>query len=198
MEMLVVIAIIGSMFALLIPVYHKVTESAKVSKDLSNLRQIGSAVLLYANDAGFIPGEQWPALLEPNYLPDLRVCQSPFDSRRRNADETAPISYDVNSNIWGVSPLLIVSPSDCILAAPLTADAPVLRFLSTSMEPGLSVPLSMESNGGDNTGGTCANGTRIPVVYADGHAAVISMTTFHSVQPNPLASAEVRDIRWNR
>lgn len=174
------------------------SETAKVTKDLSNLRQVGGALLLYANETGFIPGEQWPALLEPKYLSDLRVCQSPFDPRGASSDDDSPISYDVNSSLWGLSPLAVVSPSDCILAAPLTAETQKLKFLSTSTEPGLSVPLSVESNGGGNNGGTCANGTRIPVVFADAHAAIISMSTFHSAQPNHVESDGVRDIRWNR
>jgi prepilin-type N-terminal cleavage/methylation domain-containing protein len=199
MEMLVVLAVMAILLALLFPAYQKVGESAKVSKDVSNLRQIGCAIVLYANDAGYIPGEQWPSSLGTAYLPDLRICQSPFDHRTTTPDGTTPVSYDVNSNLWGAPMLAIVSPVECILVAPLTADTPPrVAFLSTSKEPGLAVPLSMESNGRADYGGTCDSGKRIPVLFSDGHASVISISTFHSALPNPIASSAVQDLRWNR
>jgi type II secretory pathway pseudopilin PulG len=196
--MLVVLALVGTLMAIVLPAYQKVNESAKVTKDLSNLRQIGSAVLLFANDYGFIPGKQWPSTLEPTYLSDLSVCQSPFDRRSSLRNGSSPISYDINSNVWGVDPLSIVSPSDCILMAPLTADTPTLKFASTSIEPGLQVPLCPESNGSGDSGGTCAGGKRIPVLCGDLHANVVAMGIFHSAQPNPDSSAEITDLRWNR
>jgi prepilin-type N-terminal cleavage/methylation domain-containing protein/prepilin-type processing-associated H-X9-DG protein len=47
-ELLTVIAIIGILAAILIPVVGKVRESARVTQGISNLRQIGSAIHLYA------------------------------------------------------------------------------------------------------------------------------------------------------
>ncbi len=49
-ELLTVIAIIGILAAILIPVVSSVRESARGSKCVSNMRQIGNAILLYAND----------------------------------------------------------------------------------------------------------------------------------------------------
>ncbi|MDR1279201.1 MAG: prepilin-type N-terminal cleavage/methylation domain-containing protein [Opitutaceae bacterium] len=49
-ELLAVIAIIGILAAILIPVISKVRQSARMSASLSNIRQIGQALLVYVND----------------------------------------------------------------------------------------------------------------------------------------------------
>lgn len=49
-ELLTVIAIIGILAAILIPVVGLVREGARASKCISNLRQIGQAIYLYAED----------------------------------------------------------------------------------------------------------------------------------------------------
>lgn len=49
-ELLTVIAIVGILAAILIPVVGSVRESARGSKCLSNLRQIGTAIVVYSED----------------------------------------------------------------------------------------------------------------------------------------------------
>lgn len=49
-ELLVVIAIIAILAAILFPVFSQAKEAAKKTKDISNIRQIGVALNLYAND----------------------------------------------------------------------------------------------------------------------------------------------------
>ena len=49
-ELLTVIAIIGILAAIIIPTVGKVRQSARAAACLSNLRQVGSAQLLYANE----------------------------------------------------------------------------------------------------------------------------------------------------
>ncbi len=49
-ELLTVIAIIGILAAIIIPVVGKVRESARKTQSLSNLRQIGQAVILYGHE----------------------------------------------------------------------------------------------------------------------------------------------------
>jgi prepilin-type processing-associated H-X9-DG protein/prepilin-type N-terminal cleavage/methylation domain-containing protein len=49
-ELLTVIAIIGILAAIIIPTVGKVRESARKAQSLSNLRQIGQAVIMYAQD----------------------------------------------------------------------------------------------------------------------------------------------------
>ncbi len=49
-ELLTVIAIIGILAAILIPVVSSVRESARAASCTSNMREIGSGIMLYAND----------------------------------------------------------------------------------------------------------------------------------------------------
>ncbi len=49
-ELLVVIAIIAILAAILFPVFAKAKEAAKKTQDLSNIKQIGTAIQLYAAD----------------------------------------------------------------------------------------------------------------------------------------------------
>lgn len=60
-ELLVVIAIIAILAAILFPVFAQAKEAAKKSACLSNTRQIGIGIMLYANDSDdFYPGnDQW-------------------------------------------------------------------------------------------------------------------------------------------
>lgn len=70
-ELLTVIAIIGILAAIIIPTVGRVRESARSSVCQSNLRQIGMAVLMYANETGFLPPStnaanlHWRQILRP-------------------------------------------------------------------------------------------------------------------------------------
>jgi len=58
-ELLVVIAVIGILAALLFPVFARCRERARQAQCLSNLRQIGVAMIMYADDYdGFYPTSQ--------------------------------------------------------------------------------------------------------------------------------------------
>jgi prepilin-type N-terminal cleavage/methylation domain-containing protein/prepilin-type processing-associated H-X9-DG protein len=60
-EMLVVIAIIALLAAIIVPSVSSSMHRARTARGMSNLRQIGQAFLLYANDHdGLLPFEQGP------------------------------------------------------------------------------------------------------------------------------------------
>lgn len=66
-ELLTVIAIIGILAAIIIPVTSKVRETARATQCSNNLRQIGQSLVLYTNDnrGAFPPGAYWDRQIAP-------------------------------------------------------------------------------------------------------------------------------------
>ena len=91
-ELLIVIAIIAILAALLFPAIKSALAARDESVALSNMRQVGAAFILYANDNSYLlpsrttgatvapgtVGYKWPALLS-KYLSDVRVYASSYD-----------------------------------------------------------------------------------------------------------------------
>ena len=93
-ELLVVIAIIAILAAILFPVFAQARSKARQTSDLSNMKQLGTAMLMYVQDyderynptgngnGASCPGEPsaswdlWPALLYP-YVKNGQVFISP-------------------------------------------------------------------------------------------------------------------------
>src|SRR4029450_1941728 len=110
-EVIVVLAIIVIMMAMVYPAYTTISERAKATKDMSNLRQIGLATQTYMNDSdGILPGSiippvTWMSQLSPKYFSGWRGFQSPFDKRPSSEGGTgtpvSPISYGGNRSEEG-------------------------------------------------------------------------------------------------
>lgn len=82
-ELLVVIAIIAILSSILFPVFAQAREKARQSVCLSNLRQVGLAMMLYAQDYDeAMPNAQWigPAAFPPNWSfgPSSRDLLEPY------------------------------------------------------------------------------------------------------------------------
>src|SRR6185437_6966879 len=104
-ELIVVLGVIAILMAMIYPTYTSMSERAKATKDLSNLRQIGIATQTYLNDSDnvlFSPGTTWMSQLKPKYFSVWRGFQSPFDKRASSdvGDANTPISYGVNPDIY--------------------------------------------------------------------------------------------------
>ncbi len=89
-ELLVVIAIIAILAAILFPVFSQAREKARQTSCMSNMRQVGMAVLQYAQDydemtvgteQGIDPEYFWGEMLEP-YLKSKQILDCPSSSAR--------------------------------------------------------------------------------------------------------------------
>ncbi len=108
-ELLVVIGIIAVLASFLLPMFGRTRQQANVIMTLSNMKQMGTAMLAYAGDNNFclpnratssnVPGQssKWPTLLRP-YLQDTRVYSSPIpDVGGKTYKVTDPSQYFVDS-----------------------------------------------------------------------------------------------------
>lgn len=86
-ELLVVLVITGLLAALSIPAIGHALQRSRQAASLSNLRQIGMAMLAYAADHNMnlpprstAPADpRWPRILYGDFLPDVRVFIDPSD-----------------------------------------------------------------------------------------------------------------------
>jgi prepilin-type N-terminal cleavage/methylation domain-containing protein/prepilin-type processing-associated H-X9-DG protein len=115
-ELLVVIAIIAILAAILFPVFAQAKLAAKATSDLSNIKQINTAMLMYTNDNNdmycFATPESWSGApswgsaslgwtltLQP-YSKSLALFRSPLDGSSKveyPSWEGVAVSYGVNS-----------------------------------------------------------------------------------------------------
>jgi prepilin-type N-terminal cleavage/methylation domain-containing protein len=187
-ELVVVLGVIAIMMSLTYPAYTYISQRAKVTKDMSNLRQIGTATQMYMNDnSGVFPGSTtltWMSQLEQNqkYLSAWRVLQSPFDNRAPSEAGTAspvsPISYGINPNVYSggvaISADRITKPVTFIVFAPAQDAGPTVTFNSnataTAAVPGVTENAGTSAPGAAASGGTSNNRLKIAALCADWHA----------------------------
>jgi len=128
-ELLVVIAIIAILAAILFPVFAQAREKARTTTCLSNLKQIGHAMLMYDQDYDGLfvpviarPNRQeknaylmtWMYLLEP-YTKDRGVFICPSSGHRSTDYATNPSLPDLVQN-YGYAPTLRIRGYDQITA----------------------------------------------------------------------------------
>jgi len=186
-EVLVVIAIIIGLAAILIPSLRSALESAKATKDLSNLRQIGVLMQAYLNDKdGILPvinaapgiGTIVLPVIYPKYVATKKVFQSPFDKRTGSETDSAPVSYGINVNMYAASPgiagntTLIVSTSSTILMAPNYNGPPGVGASWTGVAT--AVPNLAAGGGAGMTTGTHKSGRQINALFCDLHVETMT------------------------
>jgi prepilin-type N-terminal cleavage/methylation domain-containing protein/prepilin-type processing-associated H-X9-DG protein len=122
-ELLVVIAIIAILAAILFPVFARAREAARKSSCASNMKQIGTATLMYVQDydemypkyGGGVANVRtgilhWPAAIQP-YVKNRQVFKCPSDIVR-----TAAVSYNGNNYLNFKSDAAIENVTDLVVA----------------------------------------------------------------------------------
>ncbi len=186
-ELLVVIAIIAILASIALPVFTSVQERARITQDLSNLRQLGIATQTYLNDHDGIlfssdqASDPWMKALHPKYLPTWKIFQSPFDTRPPSEEDTAaPISYGLNGSPAGVAGSAadrIAKPSVFILFAPAQSSGSTVKFTG-SLAAAVTVYTDRSTPGGTAEGGTQNRRARINALFADLHTESLTWATF--------------------
>jgi prepilin-type N-terminal cleavage/methylation domain-containing protein/prepilin-type processing-associated H-X9-DG protein len=186
-ELLVVIATIGILLAIAVPALNSVYERAKVTKDMSNLRQIGLGLQLYLNDKdGVLPvisaapgiGTNASPVICPKYIATKKVFQSPFDKRADSEADDAPVSYGINVNMYAASPGIagntarVVSPSSTILMAPNYSGNPAVGASWTGVATAVT-DLAVGGGAGMTTG-TQRSGRQINALFCDLHVETMT------------------------
>ena len=190
-ELLVVITVIAVLVSISLPVFSSVQEKARITQDLSNLRQIGIGTQTYLNDHDgilFTAGGNWMQELHPKYLPNWKIFQSPFDKRTASeTDTTAPVSYGLNgyAEIPGLSTDKIQKPSLFILFAPVQTSNAQVTF---SGLPGAAVTVLRDAStpGGTAPGGTQRKRSSINALFADLHSESLAWATFMAGATGPI------------
>jgi prepilin-type N-terminal cleavage/methylation domain-containing protein len=200
-ELLVVITLIAILASFAYPVYTGIQERAKVTQDLNNLRQIGTATQIYLNDndgAFFLPTDNWMQSLHPKHLAAWKIFQSPFDKRAASeTDATAPITYGFNANAKsGGAPLLsdkITNPTLFVLFAPAQDSSATVNFTGTTAG-GITVDKAGGSQG-TATGGTHNGRKRIDACMADLHVESMQWSQF--INATSKTGDENAPQRWD-
>ena len=184
-ELLVVIATISILAAFLVPAVNSALERAKVTKDLSNLRQIGAATQMYMNDNNgvlFSTTGSWMSQLynadnpaASKYISSWNIFISPFDkpvSPRTVSSKsaTSALSYGINGTpgVLGISADRISKPTTFIVFAPAQASGTKVSFAgfaNTTSQASLvgSTPVTVKGIGSGQAtsvpGGNATGGT---------------------------------------
>src|SRR5262245_53248709 len=212
-EVIVVIVIIIGLAAVVTPNLKSALEKGKATKDTSNLRQIGAAVQMYMNDNNNVfPGsatQSWMSQLEQNqkYLSSWRVLESAFDKRSTSelGNGTTSVSYGINANILPlnvpISADKITKPVTFIVFAPAQASTATVTFTGAgdSPLPGVKVLAQTSTPGGDATGGTHANRSKISAMCADWHTEIMpwSGTGPAFINTAPTGTDPDGGFRWS-
>jgi prepilin-type N-terminal cleavage/methylation domain-containing protein/prepilin-type processing-associated H-X9-DG protein len=201
-EVIVVLAIIAILMSMVYPMYTSISERAKATKEMSNLRQIGMATQLYMNDSdGMLPGSivpavTWMSQLRPKYTSVWAIFQSPFDKRPRSeaGNDATPVSYGINAKVYvnnvPISATRISKPTAFILFAPAQDNSAAVAFQGTGNTAAPGVYLLGNGNvvtstpGGAATGGTHNGRKRINALFADLHCETMTWTAFTSTAAN--------------
>jgi prepilin-type N-terminal cleavage/methylation domain-containing protein len=221
-EVIVVLAIIVIMMAMVYPAYTTISERAKATKDMSNLRQIGMVTQTYLNDSDgvlFSTTSSWmsqlynadPPPATSKYSSSWGVFVSPFDrlaSPRTSSPKNAnsAVSYGINgtAGVIGMSTSRISKPTVFIVFAPAQKSGSKVDFqgvANTTSQAALAassnvtVLAAASVPGGTAEGGTHNSRTKINALCADWHVEAMPWTTF--TRTGATTDDPDAPLRWN-
>jgi type II secretory pathway pseudopilin PulG len=204
-EIFVAIGVIAILAAMLIPSLKSALESGKATQDSNSLRQIGMLMQSYLNDKDQVlpvtatwVGTNGTPVLYPKYVGSRRIFQSPFDKRPKLEADLAPVSYSINTNMYGLisgNMLRVVSPSMTIFMAPnYTGDPSNAASWAGTATSAPDLPVGAPAE----TTGTHRKGQKIDVLFCDWHTETMTFGpagtagTFRDAVTDPLGQKH-----WN-
>ena len=161
--------------AILFPVFARAREKARQTSCLANLKQIGLAQLMYAQDypGGNAPAEklppaaQWPEKLHP-YINNPMVYTCPTDERANPPTwQGSPVSYTMDSALGGADLTTLAAPA----STPMCYDG-------TAISGGAG-----DAAFRHNEGANC--------VFVDGHAKWVHRGSWNAMWSAPPVGAGV-------
>ena len=205
-ELLTVIAIIGILAAIIIPVVGKVRQSARVTQSVSNLRNIGQALLLFAGDNsqclpkltstsetyGFT-APYWPEKIEP-YLPTVQAGWRDINNTefRRSPALISPLVPNGSHHSlgdYGANRYLIRhGPPGRVRLAQV--DKPAVKVMVVAAESRtrelpngtwyFEAPAYLSNPASANSAPSTHGGSSIPALFVDGHVAQFAPAEFEA------------------
>ena len=170
-ELLVVIAIIAILAAILFPVFQKVRENARRTQCLSNMKQIGLAMIQYnqdadekfpcgaqgANTALNLPGAGWAGEVSP-FTKSTGLFKCPDDStsggNSTNNQPYFPVSYAMNKFMAAQPLSVLAAPATTVMNYETTGIATYINYTDEGISEGLNpVVLSPAGTGYAYNGG---------------------------------------------
>lgn len=202
-ELLVVIAIIAILAAILFPVFAKAREKARQTSCLSNVKQLGLGIMMYAQDyderlCTYAPA--WPALPVPAgtgsdwwngiypYVKNYQAYVCPSFEQYQGAwnynDHLFPLvpSYGMNQNLYGRKLADMQAPAECVVLGdschPMGGDWRMAWPKAPQLLPGAGNPCTVTTTASAQEPSTVHNGGS-NVAMADGHAKWMKSTSIY-------------------